>query len=703
MTLKHYTLVYLFVALSSTIGFSQVPITQYLSINGRYDFIMFGSSNNLKGNSTSLDFNCETDNVAYSTAEFKLPVTSTGIEKAILYWSGSGSGDLDVKLSGPGGLSDLALTSQRTYTDMVAVLAGPRPYFSAFYDVTDIIKTYGEGNYTLSELNADKSSSYCSQTLYSGWSIVVIYEDPTIPLNTVKVYDGFLGISATTINFSLDGIKITNPNGAKLGFLVWEGDNLANLGNEGMSVNGNALQNAINPLGELYNSTNSFTNSKGNYNMDMDYFDISPFVSAGDTKLDIKATAGNDVIFFNTYAITFNNELPDATVKVNQHTSICDSRDITLTYTVYNINSNDTLPTDIDISFYANSVGGIFLGTQKTTKILLMEDSLVQTITLTIPPLVGDEFTLVAVADDGNSVKELEEDNNTFEYAILMPVTYNLIDNQGICEGDTLFWGGQSFTMPISQDFFYTSSLGCDSTVHLNLTVQDIQYTDIDVVLCNGETYILPDSTEVSTAGDYVATISSQYGCDSIVTVHLTIPNETNFLMISGAEQVDLGYKIPLSLNTNFTPDSIQWTPSESVACDSCLATFVQPNVATTYTAWVIDNFGCLLTDSIKIEVIKHDEIYIPNAFSPNGDGINDFLEVFTDRDVKTILSFQVFDRWGSMVFDAKNIATNERQDIWNGLYKGKPLKPDVFVYQVLIEFLDGRTKMFAGDVTIVK
>lgn len=687
----------------TSIAFGQVPITQFVSYNGRYDFTMFGSTNNIKGNSTSTNFNCASDNVSSSSANFTLPVTSTGVKRAILYWSGSGSGDFDVTLSGPNGLNDMFISSEKNYIDNVVILSGSQPYFSASYDVTDILQTYGQGSYTVSNLDADNSSAYCSQTIYSGWVIVVIYDDPTLPLNTVKLYDGFRGVNSTTISFSLDDIKITNPDGAKLAFVAWEGDNLANLGNEGMSVNGYQLTNSINPIGELFNSTNSFTNSTTNYNMDMDVFDISPFVSAGDTQVDIIATAGNDVVFFNIYAITFNNELPDATAKAKNYSGNCDSPDITVNYTVYNDPANDTLLAGVDISFYANSPSGLLLGTQKTPIALFMGDSVNQSITLNIPASLGENFTLYIVSDDGNSVKELEEGNNIFKYPIRMPVTYNQVDNQGICEGDTLFWGGQTFTKPISQNFAYTSTFGCDSTVHLELVVQPIQYTDVDISLCKGELHTLPDSSQTGEAGDYTSTLSTQYGCDSIVTTHITITNESSFIKLSGDKIVNLGHSLPLTLNMNFNADSIQWTPMDLVNCDSC--TFVQasPYNDTWFKAYVYDEYGCLLTDSIQVSVYKKDEIFVPNAFSPNGDGINDFLEVYTDVDVQSILSFQVFDRWGSLVFDAKNIQASERQNIWNGFYKGKPLRPDVYVYQVIIQFIDDRQKVFAGDVTIVK
>ena len=682
--------------------FAQVPIKSYLTFDGHYDFTMFGNTNNVKGNTTDNSFDCQNDNKSSSSAVFVLPSGNPSIERAILYWAGTGSGDKEVKLSGPNGLTNQTITASKVYVDYLASSGGAGNYFSASYDVTSILQAHGTGQYRVSELDVPSGAPYCPQTMFSGWFVVVVYEDSALPLNTVKLYDGFRGISQTTINFNLDGININNPNGAKLAFVVWEGDNFPSLGYEGMKVNNHPLSNSLNPAGQIYNSTNTFSNKDKNYNMDMDYFDISNDVQAGDQQIKITATASQDVIFFNVYAITFNNELPDATVKIKNHTGTCDNRDITITYTVYNDPANDTLPKGADVSFYANSTNGIFLGTQKTTQALAIGDSLTQTIVLTIPASLGYDFPLFAVVDDGDVITELQETNNTFQYLMTMPSTFNEVDNQGICEGDTLYWGGQIFTTPISQDFFFTSIYGCDSTVHLNLDVQKNVTTYIDTGICQNAVFILPDGDTITEPGDYTSILSTQYGCDSTIYTHLVRYNESHIISISGQDLIHLGYSTPLVLFSNFTPDSIQWIPSFSLDCDSCAQVNATPFDNTLYTAWVYDDNGCLLQDSFQVSVFKPDEVYIPNAFSPNGDGRNDLFEVYTDKDVNRILRFQVFDRWGNLIFDQKTDGVGFRNG-WNGYYKDKRMDSDVFAYQIVVEFLDGRTKLFAGDVTLIR
>ena len=695
-------LIFLFVVSFAVSGLAQVPVTPYLSFNGRYDFLMFGASNNLLGNSTSNDFNCDSSNVSTSSALFTLPATATKIEKAILYWSGSGSGDTHIQFSGPNGLTDRSIDAEKNYVDYVSVLSGTQPYFCASKDITDLLQQYGEGDYTVSELDADSGPKYCNSTVYSGWVIIVIYEDNSLPLNTVKLYDGFQGVSTSTIHFNLNNLEITNPNGGKLGYVVWEGDNLPHLGAEGIQVNGHELSNDINPVGAIFNSTNTYTHSTTNYNMDVDEYDISTFIHTGDQQINIALTSGNDIIFLNTFAITINNELPNASAKIKSLARTCDSRAITLDYTVYNTDANDSLPRNTDISFYALAPGNLLLGTQKTTSPIPIGDSLLQQITLTIPNDLGDQFVLYTVADDAQAVPELNEDNNISTDTIRMAVTYQQIDNQEICEGDTLHWNDHAFVEPVSQDYHFSTIFGCDSLVHLNLAVKKLVELDIDTLICKGETIQLADGSDVQAEGVYPVVLSNQFGCDSTINYHITYKNGDFFTSISGKKLLKLGYSTPLSLNLNFDPDSIFWTPSTQISCDTCPSVMVTPTDETTYTAQVYDPTGCIMTTSHRIQVLKKQEIFVPNIFSPNGDGFNDELRIFTDKDVAAVLELQIYDRWGVQVYDDRHQGDGQSFR-WDGTYRGRALPPDVYLYRVVAQFTDGATKAFVGDVAIIR
>ncbi len=175
-----------------------------------------------------------------------------------------------------------------------------RLFFGAYADVTGFVQTAGTGNYTLSNLDVQAviQGEYCQTgTNFGGWSIVVIYEDLTLPLNQISVFDGFNYVANGNpqINFTLDNLDIASADFAKIGFLAWEGDaGISN--NETLRINGTIMNNALNPGNNAFNGTNSYTNSSDLYNMDLDFYDVDGVVAPGDTDIDIQLTSSQDLV-----------------------------------------------------------------------------------------------------------------------------------------------------------------------------------------------------------------------------------------------------------------------------------------------------------------------------------------------------------------------------------------------------------------------
>ena len=102
--------------------------------------------------------------------------------------------------------------------------------------------------------------------------------------------------------------------------------------------------------------------------------------------------------------------------------------------------------------------------------------------------------------------------------------------------------------------------------------------------------------------------------------------------------------------------------------------------------------------------IAKTREVFIPNAFSPNGDGQNDVFFIFANNErIKQINTFQVYDRWGEQVFLAENFQANDPSSGWNGKLNDEKLNPAVFVYFAEIEFIDGVKLIYKGDVTLME
>jgi gliding motility-associated-like protein len=109
-------------------------------------------------------------------------------------------------------------------------------------------------------------------------------------------------------------------------------------------------------------------------------------------------------------------------------------------------------------------------------------------------------------------------------------------------------------------------------------------------------------------------------------------------------------------------------------------------------------NGGCTYTAELFLQVDGTRQVYIPNAFSPNEDGINDRFEIYPGAGLAEVLNFQVYNRWGGLVFEAKNGAT-----AWDGNWRGEPAQAGVYAYVVQVLWVDGFTTLYEGDVQLFR
>ncbi len=146
-----------------------------------------------------------------------------------------------------------------------------------------------------------------------------------------------------------------------------------------------------------------------------------------------------------------------------------------------------------------------------------------------------------------------------------------------------------------------------------------------------------------------------------------------------------------------------EWTPSTGLSCDDCASPSVAPDETTVYTLYVTDaETGCVEERTITVQELYScpEELFaVPNAFSPNDDGFNDELELIISPSIESIESFQIYNRWGALVF-----ATDDRYATWDGTFKGKPAHTGVYVYLLKVKCeLDGETILKRGDITLVR
>ncbi|RYD92529.1 MAG: gliding motility-associated C-terminal domain-containing protein, partial [Sphingobacteriales bacterium] len=400
------------------LAYSQVDIALYKQFNGRYDFTFVGNTLNTETNKYNNTYIPPCTILTSSSASLALN-PGDAIQAAYLYWAGSGTGDLSVKLN------NTNITAQRVFDVSFASNGVTRPYFGAFADVTTLVQSTGTGNYTVSEFdltslinqNVDPAlNTYCQNgTNFGGWVIVVVYKNDAIPFNQVNIYDG-MEFVPDEVNITLNGLNIIDNVGAKTGFVAWEGD-IALDDDETLTINNNTLSNALNPPTNAFNSSNTVTGSSQLWNMDLDIYDVSNYVNIGDTSASIKLTSGADFVMINTIVTRLFSIAPDATVVVNGITQTCDSRTISVNYTVHNDNATAPLPANTPVSVYLN---GDHIGNVATQASIPIGGSESGTYTLTIPAGAPLDFQLIFIADDNGTgigtVDEIDETNNSFTY-----------------------------------------------------------------------------------------------------------------------------------------------------------------------------------------------------------------------------------------------------------------------------------------------
>ena len=204
-------------------------------------------------------------------------------------------------------------------------------------------------------------------------------------------------------------------------------------------------------------------------------------------------------------------------------------------------------------------------------------------------------------------------------------------------------------------------------------------------------------------AGTYDLYIQDSHGCEY---THIFTVNEPPPLVLSLPQDtsIQLGCIIELeSVVNRFDSVIYTWNPPIDLSCLDCPLPFANPLETTMYTLMVTDSSGCTAEEDILVSVSKQRNIYIPNVFSPNFDGLNDVFMIYGGKGVAEIRTFAVFDRWGEQLFEARNFQSGDADSAWDGTFKGEDLNPGVYVYWAEVVYVDGKVELYQGDVTLVR
>ncbi|HEY6125898.1 MAG TPA: DUF11 domain-containing protein, partial [Steroidobacteraceae bacterium] len=282
-------------------------ITRYVRDTGNINFVTTGGS--LRNSAT----NTCTVNATSTTALSGIPATTT-IRNAYLYWGGSGgTADTSVTLNGN------SVSATRTFAATYNGVSPSLPYFGAFANVTSIVNTTRNGNYTFGGLNVVTGSPHCDvSAVVSGWSLIVIYESATERLRAINLYDGLASFRGSQVVLTPDGFRVPSANiDGRIAVFTLEGDpansEQMNGVDEALRYNGFLLDDGINvpgsdPTQQQFDGTINTQGIQTSYGIDVDQYDISARLSPGQTSGTTTYSAGADLVLLMAQIVSATSD-----------------------------------------------------------------------------------------------------------------------------------------------------------------------------------------------------------------------------------------------------------------------------------------------------------------------------------------------------------------------------------------------------------
>lgn len=272
------------------------------------------------------------------------------------------------------------------------------------------------------------------------------------------------------------------------------------------------------------------------------------------------------------------------------------------------------------------------------------------------------------------------------------------------CEGNGVIINGKAYVQAGSfRDTIRRNSPLCDSVLIITTRTQTPTTETRNITLCTGDTLKI-NGRIITEGGVYRDTLpATSTSCQTFVIINV----KTADLRVSFGDDVTIerGDSVKLTPSVSTSKDVVlTWRPSSLVPCKSCVNPIVSPKTTTTFELEVRDTVsGCIRSDDIIVNVKTCVGVYIPNAFSPNDDGKNDYFTVFTAPCVKQVRVLSVYNRWGALMFTKTNFEPNDEKQGWDGQKDGKAVPIDVYAFYVELEQKDGSIQKYRGDVNVTR
>ncbi len=213
-----------------------------------------------------------------------------------------------------------------------------------------------------------------------------------------------------------------------------------------------------------------------------------------------------------------------------------------------------------------------------------------------------------------------------------------------------------------------------------------------------------PASQSFNKSGNFVTTLvaTNSFGCKDTTTRNILI-HSLPTVSLPADTAILAGTTITIPANYSSTMTNYLWSPATFLNCTSCPQPSVTPDNTTRYTVDFSDSNNCRNSGTILVKTLcKNANLFVPNTFSPNGDGSND---VFYPRGtgIDKARFFRIFNRWGEVVFERYDMPINSSMHGWDGTWKGKKANADVYIYQVEVYCQSGELISSTGNVTLIR
>lgn len=245
-----------------------------------------------------------------------------------------------------------------------------------------------------------------------------------------------------------------------------------------------------------------------------------------------------------------------------------------------------------------------------------------------------------------------------------------------------------------------------NSLTHAGIFIQpDTSVVNWQWTFPDGSTYSVqnPPPKTYTTAGTYTITTiaTNSSGCKDTTRQNIYV-NPLPVITMPSQLTITVGFAVTIPATYSPNVNRWIWSPSSGLSCTNCPTPDAGPGDDTRYQVFVRDENGCTNIGAILVIVLcGKDNLFIPNTFSPNGDGSNDVFYP-RGRGLQRVKTLRIFNRWGEVVFEKRDFPVNDPGQGWNGAYKGQKAKADVYVYQAEVYCENGEIIRVDGNISLL-